>query len=315
MEQPVLADNPGLVASGARRPRKAGPRSAPRARLGKVLAPYLLSLPAGLWLLILFLIPLVVMLSLSLQSCNNATGACVMTWHWAEFGEQLGLYHSQLLTSFYFAGAATVIDVVVSFPIAYWIAFYGGNKKNFFLLMLLVPFFVSFVIRTVVWSFILSDQGVVLGTLKNAHLLPQSFHVLATGYAVVAGLAYNYLPFTALPLYVAIERIDKRVLDAAYDLYASKRQAFMNVILPLTLPGLFAAFLLTFIPALGDYVNQQVLGGTSDTMIGTVIQNAFLTNLDYAGGSALSAVLMAVALIGIFAYARLLGTRTIEEYL
>ena len=255
------------------------------------------------------------MLSLSLQTCNNATGACVMTWHWSEFGQQLSLYHSQFLTSFYFAGAATVIDVIVSFPIAYWIAFYGGNKKNFFLLMLLVPFFVSFVIRTVVWNFILSDQGVVLGTLKSAHLLPQSFHVLATGYAVVAGLAYNYLPFTALPLYVAIERIDRRVLDAAYDLYASRREAFTKIILPLSIPGLFAAFLLTFIPALGDYVNQQVLGGTSDTMIGTVIQNAFLTNLDYAGGSALSAVLLAVALVGIFAYARLLGSRTIEEYL
>ena len=303
MERSVLADHAGLVA-----PRR-------RIRPGKALAPYLLSLPAGLWLVILFLIPLVVMLSLSLQTCNNATGACVMTWHWAEFGQQLSLYHSQFLTSFYFAGAATVIDVIVSFPIAYWIAFYGGNKKNFFLLMLLVPFFVSFVIRTIVWNFILSDQGVVLGTLKNAHLLPQSFHVLATGYAVVAGLAYNYLPFTALPLYVAIERIDRRVLDAAYDLYATKRAAFTKIILPLSVPGLFAAFLLTFIPALGDYVNQQVLGGTSDTMIGTVIQNAFLTNLDYAGGSALSAVLLAVALVGIFAYARLLGSRTIEEYL
>jgi spermidine/putrescine transport system permease protein len=290
-------------------------RRRPRARLTKVLAPYLLSLPAGMWLLILFLIPLVVMLSLSLQSCNNATGACVMTWHWAEFGQQLSLYHTQFLTSFYFAGAATVIDIIVSFPIAYWIAFYGGSKKNFFLLMLLVPFFVSFVIRTVVWNFILSDQGIVLGTLKSAHLLPQSFHVLATGYAVVAGLAYNYLPFTALPLYVAIERIDRRVLDAAYDLYASRREAFTKVIFPLAVPGMFAAFLLTFIPALGDYVNQQVLGGTSDTMIGTVIQNAFLTNLDYAGGSALSAVLLAVALVGIFAYARLLGSRTIEEYL
>jgi len=304
VEQPVLADHPGRVSS---RP--------PRARLGKALAPYLLSLPAGLWLLILFLVPLVIMLSLSLQSCNNATGACVMTWHWAEFGQQISLYHGQFLNSLYFAGAATLIDVIVSFPIAYWIAFYGGRKKNFFLLMLLVPFFVSFVIRTVVWEFILSDQGAILGGLKNAHLLPQSFHVLATGYAVIAGLAYNYLPFTALPLYVAIERIDKRVLDAAYDLYATKREAFTRVILPLTVPGLFAAFLLTFIPALGDYVNQQVLGGTSNTMIGTVIQNAFLTNLDYAGGSALSAVLLAVALIGIFAYARLLGSRTIEEYL
>lgn len=305
MEQPVRADHPGLVA-----PRRGG-----RARLGKALAPYLLSLPGGLWLLALFLVPLVIMLSLSLENCNQATGACVMTWHWAEFGQQFSLYHPQLLKSFEFSGAATLIDLAISFPIAYWIAFYGGRKKNFFLLMLLVPFFVSFVIRTVVWEFILSDQGVILGPLKHAHLLPQNFHVLATGYAVIAGLAYNYLPFTALPLYVAIERIDKRVLDAAYDLYASRREAFSRVILPLTIPGLFAAFLLTFVPALGDYVNQQILGGTSDTMIGTVIQTAFLTNLDYAGGSALSAVLLAVALIGIFAYARLLGSRTIEDYL
>jgi len=280
-----------------------------------VLAPYLLSLPAGLWLLVLFLVPLVIMLSLSLQTCNQGTGACVMTWHWGEFGQQLSLYKGQFRNSFVYAGAATLIDLVVSFPIAYWIAFHGGNKKNFFLLMLLVPFFVSFVIRTVVWQFILSDQGVILGSLKNVHLLPQSFHILATGYAVVAGLAYNYLPFTALPLYVAIERIDKRVLEAAYDLYASRREAFTKVILPLTVPGMFAAFLLTFIPALGDYVNQTVLGGTSDTMIGTVIQSSFLLNLDYAGGSALSAMLLAISLIGIFAYARLLGSRTIEDYL
>ena len=303
MERPVPADHAGRLA-----PRRG------RVRPGKVLAPYLLTLPAGLWLLVLFLIPLVIMLSLSLQTCDPATGACVMTWHWGEFGQQLSLYHTQFVTSIYFAGAATLIDLVVSFPIAYWIAFYGCRRKNFFLLMLLVPFFVSFVIRTIVWQFILSDQGIVLGTLKNAHLLPQNFHILATGYAVVAGLAYNYLPFTALPLYVAIERIDKTVLDAAYDLYASKREAFLRVILPLTIPGLFAAFLLTFIPILGDYINQQILGGTSNTMIGTVIQNAFLTNLDYAGGSALSAILLAIALIGIFAYARLLGSRTIEEY-
>ncbi len=306
MEQPVLADHTGSVAAGPRRPR---------IRPATALAPYLLTLPAGIWLLALFLIPLAVMLSLSLQSCNPGTGACVMTWHWAEFGQQFSLYRAQFLNSFVYAGAATLIDLVIAFPIAYWIAFHGGRWKSFFLLMLLVPFFVSFVIRTVVWEFILSDQGVILGSLKNAHLLPQSFHVLATGYAVVAGLAYNYLPFTALPLYVAIERIDKRTLDAAYDLYATRRAAFARVVLPLTVPGLFAAFLLTFIPALGDYVNQQILGGTGNTMIGTVIQNSFLVSLDYASGSALSAMLMAIALIGIFAYARLLGSRTIEEYL
>jgi spermidine/putrescine transport system permease protein len=237
-----------------------------------------------------------------------------MTWHWSEFPNEISLYHTQLLTSLYFAGAATLVDLVVSFPIAYWIAFHGGNKKNFFLLMLLVPFFVSFVIRTIVWQFLLSDQGIVLGNLKSAGILPQSFHILATPWAVIIGLAYNYLPFTALPLYVALERIDYRVIEAAHDLYASKRASFLRVVVPLAIPGMFAAFLLTFVPAFGDYINQQILGGTSQTMIGTVIQNQFLTYLDYAGGSALSVVLLAIALIGIFLYARVLGTRTIEEY-
>jgi spermidine/putrescine transport system permease protein len=238
-----------------------------------------------------------------------------MTWHWGEFPSEINQYHQQFITSFYFAGAATIIDLIVSFPIAYWIAFHGGRKKNFFLLMLLVPFFVSFVIRTVVWEFVLSDNGVVLGALKHIHLLPSNFHVLGSGFAVVAGLAYNYLPFTALPLYVAIERIDKNVLEAAYDLYANRSVGFMRVILPLATPGIFAAFLLTFVPAFGDYVNQQVLGGANNTMIGTVIQNSFLVNFDYAGGAALSAVLLAIALLGIFLYARVLGSRAIAEYL
>lgn len=139
--------------------------------------------------------------------------------------------------------------------------------------------------------------------------------MLGTSVAVIAGLAYNYLPFTALPLYVAIERIDHRVLDAAHDLYANKRSAFLRVILPLAIPGVFAAFLLTFIPAFGDYINQEILGGTSNTMIGTVIQNSFLVNADYPAGSSLSVVLLAISLIGIFLYARVLGSRTIEEYL
>jgi spermidine/putrescine transport system permease protein len=271
-------------------------------------------LPGGIWLLAFFLIPLVTMLSLSLQSCNGATGACTMVWNWGEFPHVLSVYHVQLLNSLKFAGAATLIDLVVCFPLAYWIAFHAGNKKNFFLLMLLVPFFVSFVIRTLVWQFILSEQGIVLKTLKNVHLLPASFHILATPWAVIAGLAYNYLPFTALPLYVAIERIDRRVIEAAHDLYAGRRDAFLRVILPLAVPGIFAAFLLTFVPAFGDYLNQQLLGGTGQTMIGTVIQNQFLVYLDYPGGSALSVVLLGIALIGIFLYARLLGTRTIEEY-
>jgi spermidine/putrescine transport system permease protein len=282
---------------------------------GKKVAPYLLSLPAGVWLLLLFIVPLGVMLIQSLETCSPATGLCTMTWNWGELPSQVNLYHQQFITSLIFAAFATVIDLVISFPIAYWIAFYGGRRKNFFLIMLLVPFFVSFIIRTIVWEFILSNNGIVLTFLKNQHLVPSGFHVLGTSYAVIAGLAYNYLPFTALPLYVAIERIDRRVLDAAYDLYANRRNAFLRVILPLAMPGIFAAFLLTFIPAFGDYVNQEILGGTSNTMIGTVIQNSFLVNFDYAGGASLSVVLLAVSLVGIWLYARLLGTSTINEYL
>ena len=251
----------------------------------------------------------------SLETCSPATGQCVMTWSWGELPNQVNLYHQQFITSLVFAAVATLIDLVISFPIAYWIAFYGGHRKNFFLIMLLVPFFVSFIIRTIVWEFILSNNGIVLTFLKHHHLAPAGFHVLGTSYAVIAGLAYNYLPFTALPLYVAIERIDRRVLDAAYDLYANRKAAFLRVILPLSMPGIFAAFLLTFIPAFGDYVNQEILGGTSNTMIGTVIQNSFLVNFDYAGGASLSVVLLAVSLIGIWLYARLLGTNAINEYL
>ncbi len=237
-----------------------------------------------------------------------------MTWHWGEFPNVVSLYRPQFVTSLIFAAIATVVDLLIAFPIAYWIAFHGGRRKNFFLLMLLVPFFVSFIIRTLVWQFLLSQHGVVLSALHHSHLVGSNFKILGTNFAVIAGLAYNYLPFTALPLYVALERIDVRLLDAANDLYSSKRVAFTRVIMPLAVPGIFAAFLLTFIPAFGDYVNQQVLGGSNNTMIGTVIQNLFLQNSDYSGGAALSAVLLGVALIGIFLYARLLGTRTLEEY-
>jgi len=174
---------------------------------------------------------------------------------------------------------------------------------------------VSFVIRTLAWKFILSDQGIILGTLKNLHILPQNYHVLATSTAVVAGIAYNFLPFTALPLYVALERIDPRLLEASRDLYSNNRTVFRKVILPLAIPGIFAAFLLTFVPAVGDFVNAQILGGTSNSMIGNVIQDKFLTDIDYPAASALSAILLAAMLIGIFIYGRLLGSNTIEEYL
>src|SRR5437016_41771 len=187
-------------------------------RLGRSASPSLLGRPAIVWLAVFFVIPLVTMLSLSIQTCDSITLACKLTWHFAEFPNIIGRYNDTFVRSLVYAGTATVAALVVAFPVTYWIAF-RAKRKNFFLLMLLVPFFVSFVIRTTAWYTLLADQGTILSTLKNLHLVPESFHVLATPLAVIGGLAYNYLPFTALPLYVALERIDRRVMEASHDLY------------------------------------------------------------------------------------------------
>jgi spermidine/putrescine transport system permease protein len=266
-----------------------------------------------MWLALFFLIPIVFMLSISLQTGNLAEGFR-LTWRFANYTDAVRRYHTQLVRSILYGGVATAIALVASYPLAYWIAFRADRYKNTFLFLLLLPFFVSFVIRTLAWEFILADNGIVLGTLKDWHVLPQSFHVLATPTAVVAGIAYNFLPFMALPLYVALERIDRRVLEAANDLYANRVETFLRVVLPLSIPGVFAGVLLTFVPAVGDYVNAAILGGTKTTMIGNIIQLEYLQNFNYPTAAALSFILMGGLLIGIFAYARLLGTRSIEEY-
>jgi spermidine/putrescine transport system permease protein len=196
---------------------------------------------------------------------------------------------------------------------AYWIAFYGGRHKSTYLFLILLPFFVSFVIRTASWKFILNDQGFVLGPLKEAGLLPDDFHILATSTAVIGGLTYNYLPFMVLPLYVALERVDPSLVEAAHDLFASRAQAFRKVVFPLSLPGVFAGVLITFVPVASDFVNSGILGGTNTTMIGNIIQTVYLTENDYPLASAMSFMLMAALLVGIFAYARALGTEQVME--
>jgi spermidine/putrescine transport system permease protein len=273
----------------------------------------MLVFPGGAWLLLFFLIPLVFLASVSLQTGNLFDGFR-FTWHVRNYVDAIDRYRVQFLRSLLYASIATAITLVASYPLAYWIAFRGGRHKTTFLFLLLLPFFVSFVIRTLAWRFILSDDGMVLGTLKDWHLLPQSFHVLATPTAVIAGIAYNFLPFMALPLYVALDRIDRSVVEAAHDLYANRLQVFLRVILPLSIPGVFAGVLLTLIPAVGDYVNAFILGGTKTTMIGNIIQLEYLTNFHYPVAAALSFVLMIGLLIGVFAYARVLGARSLEEY-
>lgn len=285
----------------------------PRQRRRRAFAPYLLGLPAWAFLALFFLVPLVAVLAVALETGNPDQGYN-LTWHWSELTSTISLYHVQFIRSFEYGALSTVIALVVGYPVAYWIAFHGGRHKSTLLFLVLLPFFVSFVIRTLAWNFILSDNGFVLGTLKSWHLLPQSFHVLSTPTAVVAGLTYNELPFMVLPLYVALEQIDRRVVRAAHDLYANHLVAFTRVVLPLSAGGIFAGFLLVFVTNVGDYVNASILGGPGTTMIGNIIQTSYLENLDYPTASALSAWLLLGLLLAIAVYARIFGTRNIQDY-
>jgi spermidine/putrescine transport system permease protein len=283
----------------------------PRRGRGR-LTPYLIGLPGGLWLGIFFVVPILVMLSLSLQS-GNAEEGYKFTWAWSNYADAWDFYHVQFVRSIVYGLIVTVLCLVLAYPMAYWIAFYGGRHKSTYLFLILLPFFVSFVIRTASWKFILNDEGFVLGPLKEAGLLPADFHILATSTAVLGGLTYNYLPFMVLPLYVALERIDPSLVEAAYDLFASRAQAFRRVVFPLSLPGVFAGVLITFVPVTSDFVNSGILGGTHTTMIGNVIQTEYLTNNQYPLASAMSFMLMAALIIGIFIYARALGTEQVME--
>jgi spermidine/putrescine transport system permease protein len=232
-------------------------------------------------------------------------------WAWANFTHALSTYQDQFIRSFVYAGLATVIALLISYPLAYWIAFRGGRWKSLLLLMIIAPFFVTYLIRTLAWETILSDEGFVASTLRNMHVLSADGRLLATSLAVIAGITYNFLPFMALPLYVSLEQIDQRLIEAAQDLYASKAKAFFRVTLPLSLPGVFAGTLLTFIPAAGDFINAQLLGTPRQAMIGNVIQSKFKVTLDYPDAAALSFVLMAAILVAILAYAKVIGSERV----
>ena len=279
-------------------------------RLRAKLAPYALVLPGGLWLLLFFVVPMCAMLSLSLTEGDVVSGF-QQTFHWQTYVDAFDNYQDQLVRSLWYGLITTLLQIALAFPVAYWIAFRGGRRKSTYLFLLLLPFFVSFVLRTISWKFLLNDEGLLLGPLKDLHLLPADLHILGTAPAVILGLTYNFLPFMVLPIYVALERIDPRVVEAARDLYATPVEVFRRVIFPLALPGVFAGVLMTFVPASSDYVNAEVLGSSNTTMIGQVIQAQYLRSQNYPTASALSFTLMAVLLVGIFIYARMLGTEDV----
>jgi spermidine/putrescine transport system permease protein len=272
------------------------------------LAPYLLLSPGLAWLAVFFVVPLGFLGYQSLEEGDVFGLGYTFTWAWHNYWDSISTYHEQLARSFEYAGIATVVALLVAYPLAYWIAFRGGRWKNLLLLFIIAPFFVTYLIRTLAWETILADEGPVVGVLRHLSLLGADGRLLDTSFAVVAGITYNFLPFMALPLYVSLEQIDKRLIEAAEDLYASRAKAFLRVTLPLSLPGVVAGTLLTFIPAAGDFINAQLLGTPRQFMIGNVIQSRFLEITDYPTAAALSFVLMALILVAILIYARAIGT-------
>jgi spermidine/putrescine transport system permease protein len=270
------------------------------------LTPYLLLAPGMLWLAVFFLVPMGFLAYQSLQS--GLFPDFRFTWAFSNFSTALADFHTQLLRSFLYAGIATVACLVLAYPLAYWIAFRAGPWRNLFLLFIVAPFFVTYLVRTLAWLNILADEGPVVRVLRDIHVLGPDGRLLATTFAVVSGITYNFFPFMALPLYVSLEQIDARLLEAAKDLYASSTQAFLRVTLPLSAPGIVAGTLLTFIPAAGDFINAALLGTPKQAMIGNVIQAKFLESLDYPTAASLSFILMGTILILLLVYARIVGT-------
>jgi spermidine/putrescine transport system permease protein len=321
--------------------------------------PLLLLTPGIAWLLVFYLYPAFQMFMASFWSGTLETGFEFSLSNWTNYPDAISQFMPFYIRSILYAGAATVTTFLIAYPLAYTIAFKGGRYKNLLLFLVVAPFFTSFLLRTISWKILLGDVGPILGPLKAIGVLPEDFHILATPMAVIAGITYNFLPFMTLPVYVALEKVDIRLVEAAKDLYAGPwrpgglmagavlggglmallglvfnadpvafavggavvgalvgwflvSESFIRVTFPLSLPGVFAGGLLTFIPAIGDYVNAELLGNPDTNMIGNVIQNKFLTQNDYPTASALSFAMMAGVLIVVAIYAKVLGTEELS---
>lgn len=290
--------------------RTAEPPAAPPAPGGRRggLSGYLLLLPGGVWLALFFVVPTATLVATSLYDPSGSLQLGYrMTGHVQNYADSLQAYAPQLVRSFLYAGTATLACVVLGFPLAYAIAFKAGRWKNLMLVAVIAPFFTSFLVRTLSWQYILGDNEALVSFLRAVRVLGEDGHLLATPFAVVTGLTYNFLPFMVLPLYASLEKIDHRFLEAAADLYSSPFTAFRTVTLPLAMPGLVAGTLLTFIPSAGDYINSELLGNPQTRMVGNEIQDLFAAG-DYPTASALSVTLMAAIVVLVFVYVRRSGT-------
>ncbi|MBJ7383570.1 MAG: ABC transporter permease [Mycolicibacterium sp.] len=274
------------------------------------IAPYLMILPALVYLGIFFVVPVFTLGRTSLSSSGGSVYLPTLTfdWNFGNFIDAFRQYDDQIIRSFTYAAVATVVCLLLAYPLAYVIAFKAGKYKNLILGLVILPFFVTFLIRTIAWKTILADEGWVVQALGTVGLLPEEGRLLSTGWAVIGGLIYNWIIFMILPLYVSLEKIDPRLLEASKDLYSSAPRSFGKVVLPLSVPGVLAGSMLVFIPSVGDFINADYLGSTQTTMIGNVIQKQFLVVKDYPAAAALSFLLMALILVGVLLYTRALGT-------
>jgi spermidine/putrescine transport system permease protein len=279
-------------------------------RRGRRATPYLLLLPGMLWLLVFFAAPIVALFGTSLQTRVPGTiDQFTQTFRFANYPDYAQEYAGQFGRSFLYAGIATMLALLISYPLAYLIAFRAGRWRNLLLVLVVAPFFCSFILRTLAWKQILGDDGFVVTTLKTLHILGQTQSLTATPFAVVAGITYNFLPFMTLPLYSSLERIDPRLHEAGYDLYGNGFTVLRKVTFPLSMPGVVAGTLLTFIPAAGDYVNATLLGRQPKTqMLGNVIEARFYGLVDYPAAATLSFILMAAILVLVMLYIRRAGT-------
>jgi spermidine/putrescine transport system permease protein len=277
--------------------------------LRRRLAPYGLLAPGAAWLVVFFVVPMYFMGEMALRSGALETGGFAFTWEWSNFPNALSGRGGQIWRTFLYSAAATILALLIAYPLAYAIAVRINPRWRLLLLFAVIaPFFTTYLIRTIAWKTILADSSPIVDLLQFLAIVPDDGRVLATGGAVIAGLTYNFLPFMILPIYASLERIDLSLIEAAKDLYASARQAFWRVTLPLTAPGIVAGVLLTFIPAFGDYVNAALLGGTNQAMIGNRIQSLYLFERNYPEAAALSFLMMAAVLIVVVLYLRAAGT-------
>jgi spermidine/putrescine transport system permease protein len=270
---------------------------------------YLLLIPGVLWLALFFVVPLYSLVATSLfdPSGSDTTGYS-MTYHWANYSHVISDYWQPLVRSLAYGALATLFCLVLGYVLAYAIAFKAGRWKNLMLVLVIAPFFTSFLVRTLSWKLLLADDGFIVNSLQFVHILGADGRLLATPVAVIAGLTYNFLPFMVLPLYASIDKIDPRLIEASSDLYANPFVGFFKVTWPLSLPGVVSGTLLTFIPAVGDYINAELLGSPNQRMIGSVIQSLFTNANNYPAAGALSVILMALIVVMVLFYVRRAGT-------